>query len=182
MKCRIGITGKSANKILGINMSESAIDKCHSNYIRAISKLLGTNLPANAIKPNLESYSNLETINSSNVEICKNKNMDLFDFLINKQLSKECYRLLPGYSSCIIDLKNSFINFSSLSTINQCRVLSQIILLFQCKPRSIDLSLLGLSSHAAIIQPSKLLSPGDKIIITSVTGLSEKVLFTVPED
>lgn len=182
IKCRIGITGKSTNRILGINMSELAIDKCHSNYIRAISKLLGTNLTANAIKPNLESYSNLETINSSNVEICKNKNMDLFDFLINKQLSKECYRLLPGYSSCIIDLKNSFTNFSSLSTINQCRVLSQIILLFQCKPRSIDLSLLGLSSHAAIIIPSKLLSPGDKIIITSVTGLSEKVLFTVPED
>ena len=44
------------------------------------------------------------------------------------------------------------------------------------------MTMLGGSKNVGSIQPSNVLIKGSQLIQTSVTGLYEKVLFTVPED
>ena len=109
----------------------------------------------------------------------------MFMYLIDDVFCRPEYEGLPKLSGTIKKLKGSETDFNDLTTLHQMNVLASIMKVVCCKSsQGNDLSVLGngLPSSCGAIAMSKNLLVNTKIIQTSVTGLYEKVLFTVPED
>jgi CRISPR-associated endonuclease Csn1 len=181
---RVGISGRTGNAISTINLSELALPGKYQTYCKDISKLLGTNLPANQ-KKDLSVYSldsDAELIDGKTI-ISKPLNQELFDFFVDIVFKKSCFLGLPEIStSALIPLQQKKEDFASLHTLQQTYVLHSIMSLLSCKNIRVDLSSLKLSKVLGSARINKVLPLGTRLIAQSMTGFYEKVLFTVPED
>ena len=107
--------------------------------------------------------------------ISKSGNMELYDTFIDK-LSNTIYQYRPA------NPKNTLVmgrdKFEELDLAEQCVVLGEILHLFQCKPLSADLLLIGASRSTGEIQIGKKISSCDsvKLVSHSVTGMKERVI------
>jgi hypothetical protein len=181
IKCRVGISCKSLDTIHFVNLNELMVDKIHSDYIRVISKLLGTNLPANADKPDLSIFKDSKEIRVGQTTISSANNEEMYHYLVDYCFKKPCIYMIPGVGSTIQKLSLLIDTFKGLDLIKQCKTLIQMVSMCTCKTRNVDLTTLGLSKTSAIVRGPKFLSFGTKIIAQSITGFYEKVLFTVPD-
>lgn len=179
---RLGISGKSNSAVICINFSEPHISAQYRKTIKKISKLLGLNDQAGQKTDTkvYEKYGN-EDIPG---KITRQEILDLFDYITKDIYCRPEFEGLPSLKSTILKVKSYNLEFQQLSTLNQRTCLAAMLKIISCKSAQgtsfemID----NKTKNAGIIKASKNLSKGTKIIQTSVTGLTERVLFTVPED
>ena len=136
-------------------------------YIKNIEKYLTANAQRRDKKK-------LLAINSFD-RISKDENCVLYDLFIAK-LNNSIYKSRPAnLSKKLADKKD---NFETLSVEEQCIVLGEILHLFQCKPVTADLTLLGEAKNAGKVQITKKISAckSVKLINQSSTGLFEQVI------
>ena len=174
---KLCITGKSDNRILCINMSELHIEKKYSDIFYKIIKILGN-------EDSIDKES-MEDVHSKGYVVTREETKELFEYFVNDLYCRPQYKGLPEIGSQfakIIDLKS---RFDVYSTFLQMKLLFNMLKLTNCKSvkgtKMSDFST-ELPSDCGTIRLNKNLLPGTKIIQTSITGLYETVLFTVPEE
>lgn len=179
---RLGISGKSTNGLSCINLSEPYISSEYRKTIKKISKLL--DLDSQAGKKKDSSIFDKYGINDIPNKITREELLSLFKYLIEDVYCRPEFEGLPTTNVSIKKLKSSFHSFTGFSTADQRKCLSRMVKLISCKSASgTDLSRIDAKmKKAGSIQPNNVLQKGTKIIQSSVTGLYERVLFTVPED
>lgn len=186
---KLGITGRSGNDIIYINLSELILSIKWKNYYRKISNLLGTNVSSTKTK-DLSKYTEqmkndpTSTLVDGSNKIKHDKNNKFFSYLIDKVICKSIFEGLPKSSGSFIKLESKYDEFCSLNTLEQAKIIATIIKLLSCKSvQKQDLSLLSdLPSQLGEIAQDKKLPCGSKISYESCCGLKEYVLFVVPND
>lgn len=178
---RIAITGKSTNGLVCINMSELHRPNEYMKTVKKISKLLGLNNQAGT-KIDTKVYDKYGT-NDIDGKITRDELFKLFKYRTEDVYCRPQYEGIPTVSSTIKKIKASGSAFVQLKTIDQAAILANRIKIISCKSETgASMTMLGGSKNVGSIQPSNVLIKGSQLIQTSVTGLYEKVLFTVPED
>lgn len=186
---KLGITGRSRNDIIYINLSELILSIEWKNYYRKISNLLGTNFSSTKTK-DLSKYTEqmkndpTSTLVDGSNKIKHDKNNRFFSYLIDKVICKSIFEGLPKSRVSFIKLESKYDEFCSLNTLEQAKIIATIIKLLSCKSvQKQDLSLLSdLPSQLGEIAQNKKLPCGSKISYESCCGLKEYVLFVVPND
>jgi CRISPR-associated endonuclease Csn1 len=178
----LGISGRSGNAIIVINLSELKLPYYYYNYVSLLSHFL--NDENGKEKSNLNIYENKESevIKLKGQIISKEKNIELFTYLTNNIFERPTYLRLPIVSSSFKALKSKLEEFKSSSLLNQIKIILRCIRLLSCKADRVDLSIIGLSSVIGVKSINKRLIPGTQLISKSITGFYEKTVFTVPED
>mgnify|MGYP004455011919 CR=1 FL=1 len=183
---RLGISGKSNDSIVCFNMSELHISEQYMKTIKKISKLLGLNNQAgNKVDTSVYEQFEKGDIRKGKIELTRTELHDLFMYLIDDAFCRPEYEGLPILSTTFKKLKTHIVDFETLTTFNQIVQLINLIKLISCKSvRGVNLTNINncFPKNCGIIMISKNLTLNTKISQTSVTGLYEKVLFTVPED
>lgn len=107
--------------------------------------------------------------------ITKEENLDLYDTFLDK-VSSTIYRYRTGNVAGI--LRKNRESFEKLSIEEQCKVLGEILKLFQCKPITADLELIGARANTGKMQIDKKISSCDsaRLVNQSVTGLYERTI------
>lgn len=105
--------------------------------------------------------------------ITREENLKLYIELCRK-LKETIYKYRPN-NRCEA-LVEAMEKFEKLSCEEQCIVLNEILWLLKCKPNTANLSLLGESARAGLIQINKIITKFDSVVIKneSVTGLYEQ--------
>ena len=183
---RLGISGKSNDYIICVNMSELHISEQYMKTIKKISKLLGLNNQAGN-KVDTSFYERFEKgdIRKGKIELTRTELHDLFMYLIDDVFCRPEYEGLPTIKVTIEKIKSIENKIDELSTLRQMIFASNIIRLLSCKScqgTNLQNVFSNLPKACGIIMTSQKLVFNTKISQTSVTGLYEKVLFTVPED
>lgn len=177
-KVRVGISGKSGNKVTFVNLSQMVFsDKAMVNYFKQISKVLGINNPAGQKVDEL-TFANKETIISNGIILNKEKNILAFEYLQNNFLNKGCLKNLPSLGNKVIGCSKAKELFNTLSLVDQMKTLIEIIKLGGHNTPSSDLTTLNQNKIGnANLACSKNLPQQFRIIKQSPTGFYEKVLF-----
>lgn len=186
---KLGISGKFGDRILLINLSQLMVDKKYHEYLRKISKYLGTNLDTNAKKENQKKINtDKDDLENGKFEektgFTKEVNEEIFEYLITDILKKNCYSQLASFKTHIDKLmtQNAKLKFKELSIIDQLKCINSILNLVSCKSvQKTNLKMLDLKERCSLYINKKLNS-GLRIISTSTTGLYKTILFTVPKD
>lgn len=175
------IRGKSGDKILGKNNLEIKSNFFINDYVKSIDKLLGNNQNSNERKPDLTRFENIgDEFTYSSKYYSKELNLKLFDWYLNI-LKQDIFYSLSGLQSFVDNVISKRDDFMNLSIINQIKLLSNLISITSCtRANGVDMSLINLSSYSAIIKCTKRLQSGIKIVVKSITGFYEDVLFEVP--
>lgn len=107
--------------------------------------------------------------------ITKNANVYLYDLFIDK-LSNTIYRYRPANPKDALTKGKE--KFMELSLAEQCVVLGEVLHLFQCKPLTANLSLIGASANAGKIQIGKVITNCNsvRLISQSITGVYEQAI------
>lgn len=156
-----GTTGK---QLILQNAVQLCIDSENTEYLKKVTKYL----EANAKR------SDKKTLLTANVymKLSKEKNIILYDVFLYK-LSNSIYKYRPAnpYKN-LADKRDKFLG---LSIEEQCVVLGEILHLFQCKPITANLTVLGLSGNIGAIQKNKDITGASsaKLVYQSPTGLFE---------
>lgn len=110
---------------------------------------------------------------TKNNGISKDVNLSIYRLLLDK-ISKKPY--VSVFSAPAKSLEEGVKAFKGLSAEEQCKILSEILKIFCCTSVKGDLRLIGGSSQAGTIRPSKEISKwtSAKLICQSVTGIFEK--------
>lgn len=181
----VAFTGKTNDSLLLINLSEPKLDLEYQKYLKQISKILGTNLPAGQKKEYFKKFDNLgkdDDIKDGKILITKDKNIKFFDYLVNVVLQKPCYKYCPGISSLLSGIQSNEVAFKNLSALQQIELLVELMKLVGTTRESSNLENLGLAKNAGVKVMNKKLKLGTQIVFTSTTGFYQHVVFTVPED
>lgn len=181
----VAFTGKTNDSLLLINLSEPKLDLEYQKYLKQISKILGTNLPAVSRKDYLKKFDNLgedDDIKDGKILITKDKNIKFFDYLVNNIMLKPCYKYCPGISSVLPKIQSKEETFKKLSTLQQIDLLMELMKLVGTTRELSNLEYLGLAKNAGVKKINKKLEPGTQIVFTSTVGFYQHVVFTVPED
>lgn len=143
------------------------LDSKRSAYLKKVTKYLEENAQRKDKKGLLE----VREITG----ISQDSNLDIYDVFIEK-LSSTIYQYRPANPR--EDLKKKRGIFGRLSLAEQCVVLGEILKLFQCKPVTADLKLIGASANTGKVQKNKAISKCDsaKLVSQSVTGLYERTI------
>lgn len=184
---RLTIAGRSDdNRILCKNASELRMDDKHKSYYKMLCNIIGSNAPAGQ-KKDLSKYegSNCDQIIEGEQVVTRDGNIEMLNYLINKISCTVAYSKLPEVGNQLNKLILNHANFETLTVIDQCQSLNVLCELLTCKSvQGRDLSLFdnSLGKKVGMIRINKLLTPGTKIIQTSLTGFYQKVLFEVPKE
>lgn len=176
----LGITGRSKNSLLAINLNELFLKEEYLKYYKLITKLLGLNLPKNKAA-DLTIYENDEVIPFDDEKyISKEKNIEFYNYLSNEIYSKEMFAKIPGSQADKFKNEQSKESFSKLSIVNQVKVLHTMIELLKCtsvQGKSLKILNPDYPGKIGIIQFGKNLKAGTKIVGQSYTGFYETVIF-----
>lgn len=136
-------------------------------YLKKIIKYLEPNAQRRD-KRNLLEVRDITGIN-------KLENEELYDIFIDK-LSNTIYQYRPANpKDALVKGRDKFID---LDLAQQCIVLGEVLHLFQCKPITANLVLIGGSPNAGKMQITKTVSNCDsvRLVSHSVTGIKERVI------
>lgn len=186
---KLGISGRTGNSIVYINLSELILPLEWKNYYRKISNLLGTNVSSTKSK-DLSKYTEqmkndpTSTLVDGSNKVEHDKNNRFFSYLINNVIKKTIFEGLPKTSCSFIKLESKYDEFCSLNTLEQAKIIATIIKLLSCKSvQGCNLSnLSGLPSSLGALISNKALTEGTIILKESSCGLKENIIFVVPND
>ena len=175
---RVMISGKSKDTILYISYKPLVVVNKYMFICYAISKLFS----------NIDSQEQFKKYHDNKIiingkEINELNINEFYEYIwSNILLVKEAYTSIPGIKNFISAFKSKKGEFYSLNLIKKCYCIYQIMQIFACKNRKVNMQILNLPKDAAIVRSTKKLEKGTKIIETSYTGLYETIIFTVPEE
>lgn len=186
---KLGISGRTGNSIVYINLSELILPLEWKNYYRKISNLLGTNVSSTKSK-DLSKYTEqmkndpTSTLVDGSNKVEHDKNNRFFSYLINNVIKKTIFERLPKTGCSFIKLESKYDEFCSLNTLEQAKIIATIIKLLSCKSvQGCNLSnLSGLPSSLGALSSNKALTEGTIILKESSCGLKENIIFVVPND
>lgn len=186
---KLGISGRTGNNIVYINLSELILPIEWKIYYRKISNLLGTNVSSTKTK-DLSKYTEqmkndpTSTLVDGSNKVEHDKNNRFFSYLINNVINKPIFEGLPKTSCSFIKLESKYDEFCSLNTLEQAKIIATIIKLLSCKSvQGCKLSnLSGLPSSLGALISNKALTEGTIISKESSCGLKENIIFVVPND
>lgn len=184
---KLAISGASDKRVVCINVSEPKLPSEQVRYLRALSKILGTNLPAGE-KVNLEKYWALGSNDSITVKDRKgsvrlNQTNNLIFMNAVMDLSKDPkYGCLNSFDSLNEKSETFLENLKSIPLIKQIQVIHDYYSLLSCKPVRFDFESVKMPRAVGQLRISKTLAPGTKLLLVSPTGYYQKVLFVVPEE
>ena len=182
-RARILINAKTESRLVGSIASPLVLPQNYVQYVKNISVLLGTNLPAGQKKPDFDKLpDNNDPIKVGSHYLDKETNLRFFEYLCDDVFNRSCFKFVPGVSSTLREIKSKKDIFTELSVKKQIFILQQIISLLQDQNAKANLLYMNLNKQSGNLSFSKIMSAKTRIIAQSVTGFYEKVLFTVPED
>ena len=158
---RITITGRTGNQIVYKHSYQLAVDKNHEQYIKNFDKYIARCFAANAELP-VRIYDG----------ISKEQNIELFDWFCEKLKTKVYYAL---FANMLSDMENNRKKFCSLSELEQCKLLMEILKAFKCDRQCPNFKALNGKGTVGIVQTNKKIS-GMKsayLVNQSATGLYE---------
>ena len=150
---------------------QGAVQFCLNNddivYLKRITKYIDKN-------SNRKDKKELLQIDSY-MKITKEENIKLYNIFIEK-LSNKIYSCRPANPKK--KLKDKTEKFKNISLEEQCVILGEILHLFQCKPVTANLTLIGEGSNVGSVKKSKIINNCEsaKLIAQSPTGLYEQVI------
>lgn len=161
------LKGSTGKQLILQGAVQLCLDKERVAYLKKITKYLEENAQRRD-KRVLLKVSDVTGIN-------KEENMEMYDLFIGK-LSDTIYQYRPANpKDNLIKGRNKFID---LDLAEQCIVLGEVLHLFQCKPLTANLTLIGASPNAGKVQITKTINKYDsvKLISQSATGIKERVV------
>lgn len=184
---RLGLSGKTGNSLIMINLNELHLDCDSQRYYQSIAKILGLNLPAGTKKDLKEYEGEQERITEGKHSVSKKKNIEFYKKLCIDVYSKPKFEKIPGGQANRFKDTLALEHFAELSVIEEMRILSTMIELLACRSATKkDISKLGVLSagdscpkNAGVITMGKNLSKGVRLIEESKTGFYRRVLFEV---
>lgn len=183
--CRLAIAGRSNDSLIAYNASEPSITAKWQAYLKNISKITGSSLPAGQ-KKDLSTYRSRDSFENSIQEgessISKAENQAFYEYLTQNVFKRNEFRSLPIISKTLNSLYLYKSDFEKLCVIDQAQMLLNLVRLISCKSGLVSLKEINetLPKCVGKIMFSKLLKPNARIIQTSPTGFREKILFEVP--
>ena len=150
---------------------QGAVQLCLDKEITAYLKKIIKYLEDNAQRRDKRNFLEVKDIRG----ISKSGNMELYDRFIDK-LSNTIYQYRPT------NPKDALVRgrgrFEELDLSEQCIILGETLHLFQCKPLSANLLLIGASRSAGEMVINKKISScgSTKLVSHSVTGMKERVI------
>ena len=184
---RLGLSGKSGNSLIMINLNELHLDLESQRYYRSIAKILGLNLPSGT-KKDLKVYQEeQEQIVEGKHCISKKENIAFYKMLCSTAYSEPKFANIPGSQASRFKDNLALEHFSALSVINEALILSSMIELLSCHSAAgTDLSSLGplsdgmeCPSKVGAIRINKKLLPGTLLVEESKTGFYRRAFFTI---
>ena len=161
------LKGSTGKQLILQGAVQLCLDKENTAYLKKITKYLEESAQRRDKKSLLE-VKDIRGIN-------KSENIELYDKFINK-LSNTIYQYRPANpKEALVKGRDKF---EELDLAEQCVVIGEVLHLFQCKPLTANLVLIGGSPNAGKIQITKTVSNCDsvKMISKSVTGIKERVI------
>ncbi len=161
------LKGSTGKQLILQGAVQLCLDKEKASYLKKITKYLEENAQRRDKRTLLE-VRDVTKIN-------KEDNIGMYDLFIDK-LSNTIYQYRPANpKDNLLKGRDRFLN---LDLAEQCIVLGEILHLFQCKPLTANLTLIGSSPNVGKIQITKTISNCDsiKLINQSVTGIKERVI------
>ena len=161
------LKGSTGKQLILQGAVQLCLDKEMAVYLKKVSKYL----EENAQRRDKRTYLEVRAFSGINDE----DNIELYDLFIDK-LSHTIYQHRPANpKDNLVKARNRFME---LSLAEQCIVLGEVLHLFQCKPLTANLTLIGASPNAGKIQITKTISSCDSVRLTSqsVTGIKERVI------
>lgn len=160
------LKGSTGIKLILQGSVQLVLANKYVEYLKKIEKYLAANAQRREKK--------LLEINSFD-KISKDENYELYNLFIAK-LEDSIYKNRPAnLAKKLIEKRDKF---EKISIEEQCIVLGEILHLFQCKPVTADLTLIGEAKNAGKVQITKRISGYNSIelINQSPTGLYEQVI------
>lgn len=158
---RLGICGKSENRLVCRHEYQLAASPADERYIKEISKYVARSAAERA-----ENGSNLEP----DSEICSEKNTELYRLFLQKVKAPVYNRLFDAQLKKLAEKEELF---AELPLIAQCRMLLEILKLFKCDRQTSDFSAIGEAANCGEIKVSNSLKKVHSAfaVCSSVTGL-----------
>ncbi len=197
---RVGLaSGKTNGHQMGlINMTEPKIDNKYRCLIKSLSKLAAYDdsliAESKDKQSSYEKYGMNDIDENPNEKIKRTDLEELFKYITEVLYKKPEFECLPKVSNTLLALETSLEEFKQLSTINQVHCLCSMLKIIQAKSvQQINFKKFADSNSNLTIFENLPKTCGDivrnnelpshaKIIQTSATGLTEWVLFEVPEN
>jgi CRISPR-associated endonuclease Csn1 len=161
------LKGSTGKQLILQGAVQLCLDKEMAVYLKKVTKYL----EENAQRRDKRTYLEVRAFSGINDE----DNIELYDLFIDK-LSHTIYQHRPANpKDNLVKARNRFME---LSLAEQCIVLGEVLHLFQCKPLSADLKLIGGSPYTGVITVGKKISNyiSVKLVSQSVTGIKERVI------
>ncbi len=157
----MNITGRSSDQILYKHSYQLAADKNHEQYIKNIDKYIARCFAANTELP-VRIYDG----------ISKEENIELFDWFCEKLKTKVYYAL---FANMLSDMENNRGKFCSLSELEQCKLLMEILKAFKCDRQCPNFKVLNGKGTVGIVRNNKKISGMESVYLVnqSATGLYE---------
>ncbi len=161
------LKGSTGKQLILQGAVQLCLDKEKVSYLKKVTKYLEDNAKRKDRRTSLE----VRAISGINRE----DNIGLYDLFINK-LSNTIYQYRPANpKENLVKGRDKFIE---LDLAEQCVVLGEVLHLFQCKPITSNLTLIGASPNSGKIQIAKTISNCNTVILSSqsITGVKERVM------
>lgn len=160
------LKGRTDNRLLLQGAVQLCLNPDKVVYLKKITKYLEDNTKRKDKRALLE----VKAITG----ITSGSNLELYDLFIDK-LSNTIFQYRPA--NPISNLQKGREQFMNLKLEEQCVVLGEILHLFQCKPLSANLTLIGATAHTGVVKIGKEISKCNsvKLVNQSVTGIYEQV-------
>ncbi len=165
------ISGKSNNRLAMKNAVQLCVDGningkssiVNMKYMKLIEKLC-----TKVKEENIKEIEDNEMIN--NYKITKSENIEIYNILMNKQ-TNTIYKNRPASQADV--LKNGVSKFADLTLLEQCKVIMEILHLFECNFVSCDLREIGGSGQAGVFMISKDITKNKSafLLTQSATGI-----------
>ena len=161
------IKGSTGAQLIFQGAVQLCLDSRSTIYVKKIIKYLEENAKRKDKRISLPV--------TSYMGITKEENTELYEVFIDK-LTNSIYQYRPANPQK--QLKDGREVFDVLTVEEQCQVLGEILHIFQCKPVTADLKLIGGGGMVAKMQKGKTISnyKSVKLIAQSPTGIYEQVI------
>lgn len=181
---RLCITGKTGDRYLCKNVNQLYFNQRFTNYVKIIEKLVDNMAKSKITDINkvIENESDFFIVSGmsrglkTNLILTKKKNLELFNFLINKMSNLSMYKdiCISTFGNKLLEKKEDFIN---LKLSEQITLLREILNMTKCDRVTSNFILMGGSKNSGVLQINKVLKENTRIIFQSTTGFFEKVIW-----
>lgn len=174
---KVWLAGQTGNIIEVHNAQQWFTDQEIDLYVKNLCKLCELEHNGRLSEEDVknEFFDMVRNKKETTLRITKDKNLFFYDSII-KQLNKPVYSGLNTFKNFAKEIEDKKDLFKKLSTLNQAKVLLQIIKFLKCNADKPDLTLLGGTKDKGRLRPSNNITNVDFCIIhQSACGLTERI-------